>query len=199
MKIKILILFTMIFLIFSCAQKNKNIKSVYSNGQAGNKPIPSFSVFKGEKPEKKIKSETIDEEKIKSEEENEREELQNENLPEGAYVIDGFVIKDIHFDFDSFIIKPQDIPYLEKLAEFLKEHPDYRITIEGHCDERGSEMYNLALGQRRANAVKKFLINLGISSERIDTISYGEERPLDPGHNEEAWAKNRRCHFEIKK
>jgi len=69
--------------------------------------------------------------------------------------------------------------------------------VEGHCDERGTNEYNLALGERRANAAKRYLLSLGISSDRISSISYGEEKPLDPGHNEEAWAKNRRGHFII--
>ena len=71
------------------------------------------------------------------------------------------------------------------------------MTIEGHCDERGTDEYNLALGDRRANSAKSFLVDLGISPRRLTTISFGEERPLDPRHNEEAWAKNRRCEFVI--
>jgi peptidoglycan-associated lipoprotein len=75
------------------------------------------------------------------------------------------------------------------------KHPTVKIQIEGHCDERGTNEYNLALGERRANSAKKYLISLGMPADQISTISYGEEKPLDPGHNEEAWAKNRRGHF----
>lgn len=101
----------------------------------------------------------------------------------------------IHFDFDKYDIRPQDIPLLEKCVEWLKAHPDVQVQIQGHCDERGTREYNLNLGQKRANAVKEYLVNRGIDPSRLHTISYGEERPLDPGHNEEAWAKNRRVQF----
>ena len=83
---------------------------------------------------------------------------------------------------------------LKENAELLKKYPKVKIQIEGHCDERGTNEYNLALGERRANSTKNYLVSLGISPDRISTISYGEEKPLDPGHNEEAWAKNRRAH-----
>jgi peptidoglycan-associated lipoprotein len=82
-------------------------------------------------------------------------------------------------------------------AKIVSNHPSLKIQIEGHCDERGSNEYNLALGERRATSAKLYLIKLGVPENRLSTISYGEERPLDPGHNEEAWAKNRRCHFVI--
>ncbi|RKX65746.1 MAG: peptidoglycan-associated lipoprotein Pal, partial [Thermodesulfobacteriota bacterium] len=86
---------------------------------------------------------------------------------------------------------------LKKKAQWLKEHPEVHLLIEGHCDERGTEEYNLALGERRANSAKEFLVNLGIDPKRISVISYGEERPVDPRSCEEAWAKNRRDHFVI--
>jgi peptidoglycan-associated lipoprotein len=86
---------------------------------------------------------------------------------------------------------------LRENAAWLKKNPKMKIQIEGYCDERGTAEYNLALGERRANMTKKYLLSLGISSDRISTISYGEERPLDPGHNEEAWGKNRRAHIVV--
>ncbi len=103
-------------------------------------------------------------------------------------------LKDNHFDFDKYDIRPGDAEILKENATFLKKYSKVKIQIEGHCDERGTIEYNLALGERRANNTKQYLISLGISSDRISTISYGKERPLDPGHNEEAWAKNRRAH-----
>ncbi|NWG02070.1 MAG: peptidoglycan-associated lipoprotein Pal [Syntrophaceae bacterium] len=109
-------------------------------------------------------------------------------------VFESSLLKDIHFDFDKYDIRPGDAAILKENAEILKKYPKVKIQIEGHCDERGTNEYNLALGERRANSTKNYLISLGISSERISTISYGEEKPLDPGHNEEAWAKNRRAH-----
>jgi peptidoglycan-associated lipoprotein len=90
-----------------------------------------------------------------------------------------------------------DAEILKENAALLHKYPKVKIQIEGHCDERGTNEYNLALGERRANSTRNYLISLGISPDRISTISYGEERPLDPGHNEEAWAKNRRAHFVI--
>ncbi len=107
------------------------------------------------------------------------------------------LLKDIHFDFDKYNIRPGDAEILKENAAFLKNYSKGKIQIEGHCDERGTTEYNLALGERRANSTKKYLLSLGIPADRISTISYGKERPLDPGHNEEAWAKNRRGHFVI--
>lgn len=103
--------------------------------------------------------------------------------------------EDIHFDFDKSFIREDARPILAQVAEYLKSHPENRMQIEGHCDERGTSEYNMALGDRRANAASKYLQNLGIEEGRLSTISYGEERPLDPGHHEEAWAKNRRAVF----
>ncbi len=103
----------------------------------------------------------------------------------------------IHFDFDKYNIREDQKPILIKNAQWLKAHPTVKILIEGHCDERGTEEYNLALGEKRAKAVRDFLISLGISPDRIKIVSYGKSRPLDPRHNEEAWAKNRRAEFVI--
>lgn len=104
----------------------------------------------------------------------------------------------IHFDFDSYELKPQDREILKEKAAILRNRQAIELMIEGHCDERGTEEYNLALGERRARAAYEYLILLGISPDRMSIISYGEEKPLDPGHNEEAWAKNRRAQFRIK-
>ena len=109
-------------------------------------------------------------------------------------VFESKLLKDIHFDFDKFDIRPGNAVILKENAEILKKYLKVKIQIEGHCDERGTNEYNLALGERRANSIKNYLVSLGISPDRISTISYGEEKPLDPGHNEEAWGKNRRAH-----
>jgi peptidoglycan-associated lipoprotein len=109
-------------------------------------------------------------------------------------VLESSMLKDIHFDFDKYNIRPEDAEILNDNSALLMKYPSVKIQIEGHCDERGTVEYNLALGERRANSTKNYLVSLGISPDRIATISYGEERPLDPGHNEEAWAKNRRAH-----
>jgi len=107
------------------------------------------------------------------------------------------LLKDIYFEFDKYDIRPKDEEVLKGNAAWLKKNPNAKVQIEGHCDERGTVEYNLALGERRANYTKKYLVSLGIAPDRISTISYGKERPLDPGHNEEAWAKNRRAHIVV--
>lgn len=111
---------------------------------------------------------------------------------------DDFITIDVHFDYDSSVIMDSEIPTLEAKAEWLRANGDVDIIVEGHCDERGTTEYNLALGDRRAARVKSFLMDLGIGAARIQTISYGEERPVAMGHMESAWAKNRRAHFVIK-
>jgi peptidoglycan-associated lipoprotein len=109
-----------------------------------------------------------------------------------------FLNEDVHFDYDKSNLRSDAQEVLKSKAGWLRDNPDVNVTIEGHCDERGTNAYNLALGDRRANSAKSYLIDLGIAGSRLTTISYGEERPLVPGHNEEAWAKNRRAHFAIK-
>ncbi len=104
---------------------------------------------------------------------------------------------DIHFGFDSYALDDQARADLESNARILQQQSGLRITIEGHTDERGTVEYNLALGAERARSVKSALSSLGVASNRVDTISYGEEIPLDPGHDETAWAKNRRAHFSV--
>jgi peptidoglycan-associated lipoprotein len=110
-------------------------------------------------------------------------------------VFESKLLKDIRFDYDKYDIRQVDEGILIENAALLKKDPKMKIQIEGHCDERGTVEYNLALGERRANNTKKYLVSLGIASDRISTISFGKERPLDPGHKEEAWAKNRRAHI----
>ena len=112
-------------------------------------------------------------------------------------VFESKLLKDIRFDYDKYDIRRVDEGILRENAAFLKKNPKMKIQIEGHCDERGTVEYNLALGERRANSTKRYLVSLGITSDRISTISFGKERPLDPGHNEEAWAKNRRAHIVV--
>jgi len=112
-------------------------------------------------------------------------------------VFESKLLKDIHFDFDKYDIRRTDEDILKENAVLLKKNPKMKIQIEGHCDERGTVEYNLALGERRASNTKKYLVFLGVPSDRISTISYGKERPLDKGHHEEAWAKNRRAHVVV--
>jgi len=104
-------------------------------------------------------------------------------------------IKDAYFGYDEAALGADAQAALTDSANWLKRNPSYNLLVEGHCDERGTEQYNLALGDRRANTVKQFLMTLGVDAARIRTVSYGEERPFDPGHDESAWAKNRRAHL----
>jgi peptidoglycan-associated lipoprotein len=105
------------------------------------------------------------------------------------------MFRDIHFSYDSYAIDEESRQDLDANARTLTEQPDLRITLEGHCDERGTVEYNMALGAERARSVKNALVSLGVASSRINTVSYGEEIPLDSGHDEMAYAKNRRVHI----
>ena len=104
-------------------------------------------------------------------------------------------VQDVFFEYDSYEITPQYRQVLQGDARFLQQHPDIRFTIEGHCDERGSTEYNLALGDNRANATKQALVGLGIAADRMRTISYGKEKPFCTESTESCWAQNRRAHF----
>lgn len=108
-------------------------------------------------------------------------------------VIDG----DIYFSFDSAVLSGEAQENLRRKAEWLQSHADRNVRIEGHCDERGTNEYNMALGDRRAESAKSFLTTLGIAGSRMNTVSYGEERPADSGSGESAWSKNRRAHFVV--
>ena len=105
----------------------------------------------------------------------------------------------VHFAYDSFLIPPPEVSKIEQVGQFLLENASRVLVVEGNCDERGSNEYNLSLGEQRAGAVRKYLIDLGIDGMRVQTRSFGEEKPLDPGHNEAAWAKNRRAEFVVYK
>lgn len=105
----------------------------------------------------------------------------------------------IHFDYDSATIKAEDRPTLEAIAAWAKQNSAKKLMIAGHCDERGTLEYNRALGQRRASAAREYLVKLGASAKNVGTVSYGEERPVDPAHHDEAWAKNRRDEFGVAK
>jgi len=105
----------------------------------------------------------------------------------------------IHFDFDQYVLTSEAKDTLARNAELLKAAPSIKVQIEGHCDERGSDEYNLALGEKRALATKNYLASLGVATDRMSIISYGEEIPLDPAHTEAAWAKNRRADFKAQR
>ena len=106
-----------------------------------------------------------------------------------------FAQEKVYFDFDKSNIRPNEVSKLERVAEIMKGKPDHALRIEGHCDERGTEEYNRALGERRALSAREFLDKLGISAQMIETVTYGEDRPANTGHGEDAWAVNRRAEF----
>jgi peptidoglycan-associated lipoprotein len=107
------------------------------------------------------------------------------------------VLVPIYFEFNRSRIIESAKPTLEQIADLLDDHPNWRVLIEGHCDERGTSEYNLTLGEARSQATKRYLVSLGIASSRFQTISYGEERPVAFGHDEESWALNRRAEFRV--
>ena len=106
-------------------------------------------------------------------------------------------LQTVHFPYDAFTLDPANKSILEANASILKEKPNLKVQIEGHCDQRGGIQYNIALGEKRANAARKFLEDLGIAGDRMTVISFGKERPIDSGTSEEAYAKNRRDNFVI--
>lgn len=108
---------------------------------------------------------------------------------------DPLIFSDIQFDYNSSVIRQDARPQLEKIAEWLQGRRNTALMVEGHCDERGSKEYNLALGEQRALAVRKYLVGIGVNADRVYTVSYGEEKPISSGRGEDNWARNRRAHF----
>jgi peptidoglycan-associated lipoprotein len=127
----------------------------------------------------------------------EADRAKKEAAAKAAAILKELQIADINFDYDKYNLKPEAQEILKKGALAYLKYRDYKLVVEGHCDERGTAEYNLALGEKRATEAAKYLADLGIEKDRIKTISYGKEMPLDNGNNEAAWAKNRRAHFVI--
>ncbi len=128
----------------------------------------------------------------------EKSEIKSEEAEAAAEGKEG-MFKDINFDFDKYNIQDAYKSELKSIAAWIRKNPGAKLSIEGHCDDRGTNEYNLALGDRRAKAVKDYLVSLGVPSSRVETISYGEEKPLCTEHTEDCWAKNRRAHFVVLK
>lgn len=127
----------------------------------------------------------------------ETDRAKKEAAAKAAAILKELQIADVNFDYNMYNLRPEAQDILKKGAPAYLKYRDYKLVVEGHCDERGTAEYNLALGEKRANEAAKYLADLGIEKERIKTISYGKEMPLDQGHDEAAWAKNRRAHFVI--
>ena len=171
--------------IASCAKKVVKVEPVEVQDEAARKAAAEAAERTQQK--KLARQRAIEEQRLK-EKQAVREKMAARNM---------FINEDIHFDFDKYNLLSLAQQILQRKAEWLWNNPNVSVIIEGHCDERGTNEYNLALGDRRAESARTYLINLGIAGSRLTTISYGEERPVDSGHNEVAWAKNRRAHFTI--
>jgi len=180
----------MVFAVSSCAKKAKVLEK-----EAIAKP--PVEVKPGEVTPAKpgITEEELARKKREEAESARREAMENARIAREQESLNAFLSENVHFDFDKFNIKDSEKPILERKNQWMMDHPTAKVLIEGHCDERGTTEYNLALGDRRANACKQYLNLLGIDSNRLSTISYGEEKPIDLGHNEQAWFKNRRAQF----
>ncbi len=122
-------------------------------------------------------------------------QLIGERFEETRTLVDGVRFENVLFGFDSFRVPPGEVHKIERVASHMMANPAVVLVVEGHCDERGSREYNLSLGEQRAQAVRAYLISLGVGADRIQTVSYGKERPIDHGHNEAAWRLNRRSEF----
>ena len=188
----LLLLSVLIALSSGCAPK------VVAPAQAPEKPAYAGAEEKtievGKKPEGGILEEdlTTKAERERLAREREKAELEKTRADETKSLF-----KDIRFEYDSYAVRAEEMPRLKDISQWLGRHKSAVLTVEGHCDERGTQEYNLMLGQKRAEAVKEQLARLGVDEKRIKTVSYGKEAPLDPGHAEEAWAVNRRAHLKI--
>lgn len=198
MKRKVLLLSTLILLLLSACAKQK---VATQPSLADTKQVPQEQIASKEQKPSDTKAQNNQIELGETKQSPKIEEVtpamiaKAQTTATDAYKETGVLSKMIHFDFDKYDIKKDAAEVLKEIADYLKANPEIRILIEGHCDERGTREYNLQLGMRRAEAAKKYLIDLGIDEKRIETISYGEDRPLINESNESAWAKNRRCEF----
>jgi peptidoglycan-associated lipoprotein len=191
-----------IFLLSSCAKKQvvaeeKEITAPPEEvAKVEEEKPPAVEVAREVKEEEEFKkAEEARIERLKELEMARKKEAEERALKERIAI--KFEAESIYFDFDKSFIRQEYRPVLEKKAEFLVDNPNISIRIEGNCDERGTNEYNLALGERRTNSAKNFFVSIGISPDRIEMISYGEERPLALGHNENSWVQNRRDDFVV--
>lgn len=160
---------------------------------------PEETMVTGQEDEEAVRRAEEERQRQLAEEQRMREEaLKEEALRKEQAYRDAFGGNDVYFEYDSALLSPDAQDLLKIKAQWMQANPNTRALIEGHCDERGSNEYNLALGDRRAESAKTFMVNLGISASRLSTVSYGEERPEDTGKTEAAYAKNRRAHFALK-
>ena len=189
--IALALLFIIPGLLFTTSCAKKTVKPTSAKAPAATGEAAMKADLEKQKAEL-ARQKALEEQRLK-EERARAEEMKKAKLGGRAR----FEQEHIYFDFDRYNLKPGAQEALKIKAAYMKENPNIKARIEGHCDERGTNEYNLALGDRRANSAKEFLINLGIAESRLTTISHGEEKPVAMGHNEAAWAKNRRAQFAI--
>ena len=176
--------------LFLLACGKKEIKTDGLTGAPGGEQVKEDDAEKAKK-RARIREQELTEQQL-------REKALAEEEARRRAMAAEFENEDVFFEFDQFVLSDSAKAVLNKKAKWLKDHPNAKALIEGHCDERGSTEYNLALGQKRAEAAMQYILALGINPSRVSTISFGKEKPADPGHNEAAWAKNRRAHFVLK-
>jgi peptidoglycan-associated lipoprotein len=170
---------------------SKKVEPVVSDTSAQDM---SAKMREDEEAARRAREAAIAERERRMQEESMRRRMSEQQM---AMTREEFINQDVRFDFDSYTLSTEAKSVLDKKAAWLRDNAGIANKIEGHCDERGTTAYNLALGERRANTAKQYVSALGISATRMATISYGEEYPIDPGHNEAAWAQNRRAHFTV--
>jgi len=186
--ILVLALALMVTFSFSACTKKK------INSEASTTTMTSSEEEARQRVEEEARQEALREENLR--EERRREQQAKERIEAGRSVFEN---EDIYFEFDSIRLTPEAQEILTQKAAWLRMNPGARVTIEGHCDDRGTNEYNLALGEGRAQSARDFLVDLGIDESRLKSLSYGEERPLAISQDEETWARNRRAHFVIEK
>jgi len=184
--------------VFGCAKKTIRSEAVgYTPSRVEPRPAEAESADKTAalEKEKKLSEENLREEALREKALREKalqDELARKEAAAREAALKAAKLEPVYFDFDQWSIREDQKEIMVKNSQWLKANPHAKARLEGHCDERGTAEYNLALGQKRAEAVRAFLEGMGIPGQRMATISYGEERPVDAGHNEAAWAKNRR-------
>jgi peptidoglycan-associated lipoprotein len=187
-------LFVMLFFISGLFLISCSKKEIKSEGIVSKPPAAVEDEAEKAKKRVRIKEQEAAEQELREKALKEEEARRLKEAADKAH----FESDDIYFEFDQYILSDSAKQNIDKKTQWLKKFPSAKAMIEGHCDERGSAEYNLALGQKRADAVMQYLVSLGINANRISTVSYGKENPKDPGQTEEAWAKNRRAHFVLK-
>jgi peptidoglycan-associated lipoprotein len=197
----LMVVFLAVAFFAGCSKKaairNETMASREARTVTGDKKSGESTPREQELREKELREKAFREQTL-------RDQAARGNVPESARrgsaekegaILKGVQIPDIYFDYNAYNLKPESQAILKEGAQAYLKHTTDTLVIEGHCDERGTAEYNLALGQKRADEAARFLTDLGIAKERIKTISYGKEKPLDRGHDETAYARNRRDHF----